>query len=212
MTPAVGFFVGSACYALSAVFAIRLSDRRSVATAAAFAPALAWWAIYQEHVALLTIPPVLGVIALVIGRRSASNAAWQVVFFVATVILVGALAILGVRGVLLPAIVGGAIYLAGDFLRQRGLHQPRVPEPREDRRTWWLLQGVLLCACGLTGLGVEQLDWPAFAAMAAVLVLTKHEFEAFAQSRKAFEQTIRAVEKLTRRDQEVWSGRSKPQF
>jgi hypothetical protein len=128
-------------------------------------------------------------------RRPAAEAIRHVALFgLVTVTLMG-LGAAGLRDPLLRALVGGVVYLAGEYFAQRlGTHQ-QVLAP-SDRKTWLLLHGVLLCACGLTALGVEEMDWPAFIAMAFVLLLTKREFEAFALSRTAYDQTVRAIDRL----------------
>jgi hypothetical protein len=66
---------------------------------------------------------------------------------------------------------------------------------------WLLLQAVLLSACGVTILVQERMGWPAFVVMAAVLALTKREFEAFGESGKAYDQTLRALDRLAEREQ-----------
>jgi hypothetical protein len=79
------------------------------------------------------------------------------------------------------------------------LRHHRQSESRHDLTVWWLLQGVLLCACGVTVLMLERMRWPAFLAMAAVLALTKREFDAYGKSRIAYDQTVRALDRLAER-------------
>lgn len=207
MNVVVGYIVGCACYGLATTFPIRFSDRLYVASAAAFAPAVAWSAFAQSHLALLALPPLFAALALTLRRHPLRESASHAALFGLVVTLTGAARVAGIDQVLLPSLVGGAAYLGVDYLRQRRAASP-APLIGSDMRTWWLLQGVLLCACGLTGLGVEQMDWPAFAAMAGVLVLTKSEFEAFAQSREAYQQTVRAVEGLQNRGSAIYDPRS----
>jgi drug/metabolite transporter (DMT)-like permease len=65
-----------------------------------------------------------------------------------------------------------------------------------DQGVYFLLLAVLVCACGLTVLASDRMGWPAFIAMAGVLALTKREFESFALSRTAYEQTVRALQDI----------------
>ena len=206
MTLVVGYIVGCACYGLATSFAIRFNERLTVASAAAFAPAVAWSAFAQRRPVLLFVPVLFAGLVLILRRRPLVECATHAALFGAVVAVVVVTRIVGVDEVLVPSLIGGVVYLTADYALQRRTAALVVLAVGQEPRTWWLLQGVLLCACGLTGLGVEQMDWPAFVAMAGVLVLTKREFEAFAQSREAYQQTLRALEKLQQRGSAIWAS------
>jgi hypothetical protein len=194
---AVPLLVGSTCYALATAFEIRFTNNTTVPTAAALAPAVCLVALGGEgnYSYLLPLAPAAAIVLLLATRRPVHEVIWHVVLFGVVATSVQGLGLVGVRDPLVRALIGGSQYLLGQYVAQR-LRARCALLPREDRKTWLLLHGVLVCACGLTALGVDEMDWPAFIAMALVLVLTKREFEAFAQSRTAYEQTVAAIGRL----------------
>jgi hypothetical protein len=202
MTLPVGsFLIGVACFGLASAYQIRFSERLTVPTAAALAPMVAWLGTALMRGGrwyLLIIAPITAGLFQVASRQGLSLVSFHALFFGLSVLVSVTGWRLGVRSALLPALVASALYLAGDYARQQFVTPTNSPSVRADKRTWWLLQAVLICACGLTVLAVERMDWPAFVAMAGVLVLTKREFEAFALSRAAYVQTMRAIDVLKR--------------
>jgi hypothetical protein len=195
----VVYLIGVLCLGLATGVPIRLSPRLSVATAAALGPSVAWSGLATNDPRLLAAYPCLVFIGLLVNRRSAAQIASHLVLHGA---VLGGLATLRAAGVsepLFPTVGFGVAYLLGEFgfqrLRARG---PLLSSPY--LKPWLLLEGVLLCACGLTTLGVQRLEWPAFLAMAFVLLLTKREFEAFVDSQAAYTQTLDALNWL--REQE----------
>jgi hypothetical protein len=189
--------VGAMCYGLSTAFEIRFTSKTTVPTAAALAPAVCLVAMggHGDYAYLLALAPAAAALSLLVTRRPFDEIVLHVALFGLVAATVQGLGMLGLEDPLARALVGGTEYLLGQYSVQRvRMHSPLLAHG--DRKTWLLLHGVLICACGLTALGVGEMDWPAFIAMALVLVLTKREFEAFALSRTAYEQTVQAVERL----------------
>jgi hypothetical protein len=189
--------VGILCYGLAAAFRIRFSETATAPTGASLAPPvlLISGGLAETHYLLVLAgcqcaATISAVAARRFGRVFVTQTAAFGICVIALKVLEGAV---GDRLVL--AILGATLYLAVDYALLRIWARTSLL-PAEDRRTWLLLQAVLVCACGLTMLGVTQLTWPAFLAMALVLVLTKREFEAFAKSRMAYTQTVRAIDRL----------------
>jgi hypothetical protein len=199
--------VGVLCYGLSTGYGIRFTEHAAAPIAAALAPPVLILALSLNGSGPICAFAGCLLAAVVVGLllrrplrdllRHSSNLC----------LTAGSLVALrsAVDDLLILALSGAAIYLAADYLAQRlRAHQRLLP--RADMTTWWLLLGVLLSACGLTALAVSQLDWPAFLAMALVLVLTKREFEAFAKSRAAYAQTLRAVARLKEMESPISVG------
>lgn len=193
----VPFVVGAICYALSTAYGIRFTNNRTVPTAAALAPAVCLVGLGDDvfSPSVMVLCPIGALFVLLARRRPTAEIVRHVgLFGLVTGTLVG-LGAAGLQDPLALAVVGGVVYLLGENIAQR-IRVGKQLLVEGDRRTWLLLHGVLVCACGLTALGVQQMDWPAFIAMAFVLVLTKREFEAFALSRTAYAQTVRAIDRL----------------
>jgi hypothetical protein len=209
MTAALaGYLVGALCYGLSTAYGIRFSSDLTVPTAAALGPAVAWSGLSlarHESSLLLAIGPLVAVVVHLVRRRSYWEVTSHTGLFLVSVLVFLGFRRVGLEDLLVPALISGVAYLIGEFTRQRAPRARRRHFADGDVRTWLMLQAVLVCACGLTMLGLRQMDWPAFVAMAAVLALTKHEFEAFALSRTAYEQTLSAVEELKSRGRQISS-------
>lgn len=195
---ALAVVIGAVCYALATGYEIRFTSRRTVATASVLAPPIAVLAVDDGFALFLAgLAPVLSLVFLLVVRKPVHRVFTHGLLYVLVLGTTGVLGRLGFGTALVHAVVGSGVYLLGDYASQR----LRSKQPlSSDRRTWLMLHGVLICACGLTALGVARMDWPAFVAMAFVLVLTKREFEAFALSRTAYEQTVAAIDKLKRLD------------
>jgi hypothetical protein len=153
------------------------------------------------------VGPLVAVAVLVARSHRAQELVSHLLLFAATLAVFEVMEHAGLDEPLVGGLLAGMIYLAGEGLRQRA-SSDWTNDKRADRRTFWLLNAVVLCACGLTVLGVQEMDWPAFVAMAAVLALTKREFEAFALSRDAYAQTVSALEELKRQAGAMPSDRS----
>lgn len=193
-------FIGSLSYALSTVFAIRLRDDLYVPTAAALAPTAAFsvaLAARDLSISVFLFAPLAAATVVLLARRSKLEAIAHAVLFT------GCAAVLSLSRhgdevsilVLAACALLPVLYSFGEVARQKVANRGRE-HTRGDAKMWWLLQAVLACASGLTMLVVDRLGWPAFVAMAGVLALTKREFEAFAISRTAYEQTVRALDRL----------------
>jgi hypothetical protein len=197
--------VGSLCFAASTTIRIRLRGNLSVTTAAAIAPAVAvsgGMLVSGGSPDLLLLAPSLpSIVVMALARRSIPEMVGHTLLYSLAALSLAPL--VGSRGpgpinVLAVGVLGCVVYAAFDFLLQRARAQSWEPL-RDLRRMWWLLHVVVVSASGLTILVLEQLSWGAFVAMAAVLGITKHEFEAFAISRTAFEQTNTALSRLRER-------------
>jgi hypothetical protein len=193
--------IGSASYAVSSAFAIKLRRDLGVPIAAALAPAAALSAVLMANdlgVIAYTLSPIATVGVVLAVRRSVVEALTHAALLIGCALLlaplnepvdeVGSVAV--VACVLLPT-----MYSIGDAVRQR-ISNSATAQIGIDARMWWLLQAVLGCASGLTVLVVDRLGWPAFVAMVGVLVLTKREFESYGASRTAYQQTLRALDRL----------------
>jgi hypothetical protein len=197
--------VGSLCFAASTTIRIRLRGNLSVTTAAAIAPAVAvsgGMLVSGGSPDLLLLAPSLpSIVVMALARRSIPEMVGHTLLYSLAALSLAPL--VGSRGpgpinVLAVGVLACVVYAAFDFLLQRARAQSWEPL-RDLRRMWWLLHVVVVSASGLTILVLEQLSWGAFVAMAAVLGITKHEFEAFAISRTAFEQTNTALSRLRER-------------
>jgi hypothetical protein len=205
-----GYIFSACCYGLSVGYGIRFDDRHSVPTAAALAPAVVWVGLSLPGTTRhgwLMVGPLVAVAVLVARSHRAQELVSHLLLFAATLAVFEVMEHAGLDEPLVGGLLAGMIYLAGEGLRQRA-SSDWTNDKRADRRTFWLLNAVVLCACGLTVLGVQEMDWPAFVAMAAVLALTKREFEAFALSRDAYAQTVSALEELKRQAGAMPSDRS----
>jgi hypothetical protein len=195
-------FIGSLSYALSTAFAIRLRDDLHVPTAAALAPTSAFsvgLAASDLSISVYLLAPVAAACVVLVARRSKLEAVAHGVLYTSCAV---GLALVTREdevstGVLAACALLPLLYSLGEVARQR-VSRPGHAHIRGDAKMWWLLQAVLACASGLTVLVVDRLGWPAFVAMAGVLALTKREFEAFAISRAAYEETVRALDRLRR--------------
>jgi hypothetical protein len=203
MTPALAGYVFSAsCYGLSAGYGIRFDARHSVPTAAALAPAVVWVGMNlpgSTNPAWLGVGPFVAVIVLLALRRQVHEVISHLLLYGAALAIFELMNYADFEEPLVGGLFAGVLYLVGEAVRQHAVRSDRANVRRSDQRTYWLLNAVLLCACGLTILGVQEMDWPAFVAMAVVLALTKREFEAFALSRDAYAQTVTAIDQLKRR-------------
>jgi hypothetical protein len=197
-----GYLFSAACYGLATGYGIRFDAGHSVSTAAALAPAVVWVGLNlpaTTNPGLLGVGPAVALLVLIALRRRIHEVLSHVMLFGITLGIFGVMNYAGLDEPLVGGLLAGGIYLVGDAVRQHLVSSGRASVRRSDQRTYWLLHAVLLCACGLTVLGVQEMDWPAFAAMAVVLALTKREFEAFALSRDAYDQTVSAIDQLKRR-------------
>jgi hypothetical protein len=201
MTELATYLIGSLCYGVIAAFSIRMRVHLTVAATAALAPAVAAAAVTaagEYGPLIVAVAPVVAVIAVIASGGSVGAAGWHSLLFMLLLGLVGVSASMGLEGLilrLLLALVGTAVYISGDFIKQRWTSA--VFELfRGDNKMWWLLCAVLACASGLTVLVTPTLGWPAFVAMAGVLALIRREFEAFGQSRTAYDQTLHALDRL----------------
>ena len=194
-----GYLFSAACYGVSTGYSIRFDARHSVSIAAALAPAVIWLGVEPRSLELspwIIFAPSVAIATLLARRRGVHEIAGHFVLFAGGVGLAAFGRVAGLDEPLAIGLVTCVVYLTADGLRQRLFEEGRAPVASADRRTYWLLHAVILCACGLTILGVQKMDWPAFAAMAIVLALTKREFEAFSQSRTTYDQTIAAIAEL----------------
>lgn len=205
MTAALaGYIFSAVCYGLSTGHGIRFDAKRTVAIAAALAPAVVSVGLRLPDTTnpwLLGVGPLIAVVTLAALRRPVQEMLGHVTLFGAAVATFALLAEAASVEPLVAGMVAGGFYLAGDAARQIIMTSSQMIVGRSDLRTFWLLHAVLLCACGLTVLGVQEMDWPAFVAMAVVLALTKREFEAFAKARTTYDQTVQALDELKRREQ-----------
>lgn len=193
--------IGSLSYALSVTFAIRLRDDLQVPTAAALAPTAAFFAAAGARdfsVNVYFLAPVVAAGVVLLLRRSRLEAIAHGVLFLGCAVVLTTLNH-GNREVSIPALAAcvflPSLYSLGEVARQKVSNRGRA-RVRGDAKMWWLLQAVLASASGLTMLVVDRLGWIAFVAMAGVLALTKREFDAYAVSRKAYEQTVGALDRL----------------
>jgi hypothetical protein len=205
------FLVGALCFGLSTIFGIRLRDDLTVPTAAALAPTAAALTVSASstHWSLLLVAPAAAGLALILMRAPFLEVFSHVGLFLASVgiLTTGVSANGRLTASLLLALGLTLAYSVVEVGRQKLSFRGHA-HITADLRMWWLLQAVLVCASGLTVLVVERLGWPAFAAMAAVLALTKREFEGFALSRVALDQTVRALARLSENAQRVASGQA----
>jgi hypothetical protein len=194
------YAVGLLCYVVGTVFGIRLRDDVRIPTAAALAPTVA---VLGQRVDANLIP--LTAVALIVAALVLRVAGRRVAETVSHLTL-----LLGCF-VVIPHLTGGddgqslravlvALAATGCYAMLEVARQVMGTRRRADigsiGRMGALPLAVLMCASGLTILIVPRMGWPAFVAMAAVLALTKGEFEAFAGSRRAYDQTIRALDRL----------------
>ena len=191
------YLVGTVCYGLSTTFGIRFTGGLTASTAAALGPAVSVLGLRlaETNAVWLVVCPVVALSIMLIRRTPKLEVVRHMILFGGLLTIVRALIGAGLRDPLTIALVGGSFYLVFEFVVQLLVVGAGVLAPL-DRKMWLLLEGVLICACGLTTLGVEALEWPAFIAVAFVLMITKREFESFVKSRTAYEQTVRAIEKL----------------
>lgn len=195
--------VGAASFGLATIFGIRLRDSLTVPTAASLAPPVALSALEldgSERFVFLA-GPLVCLLVLLIVRRSWLEIASHTILFLgiaAVIYSVVAREVVGSTVVLVLCVLLTVVYSVVEVGRQKLSHRGHA-EIREDWKMWSLLQGVLLCACGLTVMVVQRMGWPAFVVMAVVLALTKREFDAFGRSRVAYDQTLRALDRLTER-------------
>lgn len=214
-TELIGYLVGAVGYAVSTALAIKLSDVLFVPIAAALAPtvAISGLGLTNKYGApMLVAGPILAALLLTILRRSLFEVLSQLALFAASAGIVfgvvrheGGASLAGVAACLSAA----AAFLLGDLARQ-SLNDGTRNDLRQVARQWWILQGVLVCAGGLTVLVFDRMGWAAFGAMALVLAVTKREFEAFADSRTAYAQTLRALDRLADRGHESRISPSRP--
>ncbi len=194
------YVVGGICFGLSTVFGIRLRDDVTVPTAAALAPTAAALSLgaSEGHVAFAFLPAVVAATVLLVAKTPLLEIASHICLFLA---VLGAL-FAGGWDRMPPVVLALGLTLAYsllEVLRQKVSYRGHA-HINADLGMWWLLQAVLVCASGLTALVVERLGWPAFVAMAAVFAITKSEFEGFALSRTALDQTVRALDRLSQRE------------
>ena len=199
----VTYLVASISFVVATAFGIRLRHDLTVPAAAALAPPLALVGRTLEgpDVVLVVAAPLLALLLALVRRRSVVETLSHPVLLVAVTVLVHFA--LRTSAVSSPEVLLGSLVLTLGY-SAAGLGLDRVANrghagARKDGRMWWLLQGILLCACGLTVLMLERMGWPAFVAMAVVLALTKREFDAFGESRTAYDQTLRALDRLSER-------------
>jgi hypothetical protein len=197
------FAIGSICFAASTVVSIRLRDDLAVTAAVAIAPAVAVSGAVAVDSGLshwvLVVPSLMAALAMILAKRTIYEVIGHSVLYGACALALSHLVSGSNRStvpVLVASAFGGLCYLFADGLRQRRVS--KLWEPVNDLMSMWiLLQIVVLSASGLTVMVLDQLSWGAFVAMAAVLAITKKEFESFALSRRAFRQTTLALARLT---------------
>lgn len=203
-TALVGFLVSAIVYGVSAAFSVRFDNRRNVSVAGSLAPAVILLGLAlptSTSTGWMVVGPIVAVFVSAVRRNAISDTLSHPVLFGVALGVVAVSERMGAEE-LVAGLLAGALYLAGDGVRQALTgKEGHVGRRRSDRLSgsYWVLHAVLLCACGLTVLGVQEMDWPAFTAMAFVLTLTKHEFEGFARSRDAFDQTVAAIDQLKQR-------------
>ena len=193
--------VGSVCYGISAVVGIKLRDDLTIPTAAALAPAVGALSlpIVGRSAWYLLAGPVVATVGLLLARRQVLEVVSHATLYGACIVGLRAVApALEPTGILVVAAasVGTVLYSLGEVARQKISYRGHA-HITADLRMWLLLMGVLVSACGLTILVVGRLGWGAFVAVAGVLALTKREFEGFAASRLALDQTVRALQRLS---------------
>lgn len=196
------FLVVSACFGISTVLGIRLRDDLTVPSAAALAPAAGALSLQVEpaiHWTWMLVGPAVALVTLLAARASALEIGSHVALFLA---VSASLRAVGTsHDVLLMTAAGMAgtlVYSLAEVGRQKVSHRGHA-RIGADSGMWWLLQGVLLCASGLTLLVLDRMGWASVAVTGGVLALTKREFEGFAMSRVALEQTVRALAQLSDR-------------
>ena len=197
-TALVTALVGCLAYAVSTAYPIGLYGGLSVPIAAALAAPTAAAAFRADAPWVAVVGAGSCLVVALAGKRSVVEALVNGAMFIGLVLTAGftlsghqasyagVVSCMGLTG----------LYLLVDCSRQLNGDVRHVLEDRS--RMWWLLQAVLISAGGLTFLVEERLGWLAFVAMAGVLALAKREFEAFAASRKALEQTMDVLDSLER--------------
>ena len=199
----LNYLVGCASFGFATIFTIKLRDDLTVPTSAALAPPLSLLALAlpETERGLLLLAPLFALLVLVLARRVLLEVVQHLLLLTAIYVVIE-LAV-GPDAADSPRVLALSLLLTCAYsVSAFVLHVPRrrhQSESRHDLTVWWLLQGVLLCACGVTVLMLERMGWPAFLAMAAVLALTKREFDAFGKSRIAYDQTVRALDRLSER-------------
>jgi hypothetical protein len=197
---ATAVMIGSICYGVSTVVGIKLRDDLTVPTAAALAPAVAALSLSLDAgpTWYLLIGPAIASLGLLAARRKVLEIASHAALYGGCIF---GIRVLGGGSeptetiVVVVALSFVVLYSLGEVIRQKVSFRGHA-HITADLRMWLLLDGVLVSACGLTILVVGRLGWAAFIAMAGVLALTKREFEGFAKSRLALDQTVRSLESL----------------
>lgn len=193
--------VPALCYGASTAISIRLREDLAIPTAAALVPSvvIASATLSPGAWMLVGLGPLVALVALLISRAHPSELVFHLV--VGSAVLAGGHFLLPAANrpatIVLLAVGGSLFYAVGELVRER--IASRRPRALVDLKMWWLLLGVVLSASGLTALAVNRIGWSALPAMAAVLALIKREFEGFALSREALDQTLRAVRMLEAR-------------
>lgn len=188
----------------AAALGVRLRDGVVAPVASALAPGVAMLVVSTGSYLLGGIG-ASALVALVLARTRRS-ALWEIAahlggYWTAIALYAGLDALgeplAGTAGLAL-GLSGTAAYSGLETVRQKVTHKGHA-RISADLRMWLLLQAVLLSAGGLTVLVLPELRWPTFPAMAMALVLTRREFQGYADSRRALDQTVRALDGLSGR-------------
>lgn len=210
-TLAVTLVAAAGCYGLASVLRVELSNGRRVTGVAAFGPAVVALgpAAYDVAPVWALLASALVAQALAMGVR---RSGWGefigtfvlLVFSGGIFVLLAHFAVGGSFGGSTPApllaatLAATAPYAGADLIvRSRG---PRsVGIVREELRWGVPLYLVLGSTAGLVVLAFDPLGWIAFPLLLLALVVTWHEFRGFAEARRTYEQTVRAMGRLTER-------------
>jgi hypothetical protein len=187
----VTFLIGAACYVLLLNVGVRGERSPTISMGAGLGPAMAAYGVAHEGDAFVVfVVPIAATFLLLAARSHVREGLAHSVLYGSIAAGAFVLSASGRWPAFITAIIGAMGYAIVDGARRRTWSQPG------DEATALLLLGVFLCSAGLTVLIADRMGWPAFAAMAAVLALTKREFDSFALSRVALKQTVVALESL----------------
>lgn len=210
-TLAITLVAAAGCYGLASVLRVELSNGRRVTGVAAFGPAIVALgpAAYDVAPVWALLASALAAQALAMGVR---RSGWgQFVGTSVLLVLSGGVFVLlahlagggsfsaSTPGALLAATLAATVpYAAADLtVRSRG---PRSEGIVRGELRWGVpLYLVLGSTAGLVVLAFDPLGWIAFPLLLLALVVTWHEFQRFAEARRTYEQTVRAMGRLTER-------------